>query len=311
MMTHPRIATLGVAVSGLALLAGSGSAQPLPNPPLAQLTAATPKLESISGSNQNCQSTGLVFTIAGSGYQGSADVFEGPAALILTGTRLQEVSEVAVVLANGTRLRPLTRTACAAPTGKTAIRVTFSLPGAASGGARLVLMAPEPPPLVRAPTPPTKVCIDRITGQPTGCPDLPPVSTTPRILKIADVGLTLVARPRIDGVQPDRINATGASESCRGRVVFSGRNLSQARLVADAPGTNFGASIAFQTATSITADLSKRCPANGIVATLIEAAAFVRRGPDGAARDVSRCDTCSDAPAGGSFGGGAVRFAGP
>ena len=297
-MTLSRMAVLGAVVSTAALAAGQGSAQI--NPPTGPgLAIQPPRLESILGSNGGCATNGAVFTGA-AGYGGTADVFEGPTALVLTGDRLAQLSDIAVVLPGGQRLPALTRSECAG--GQ--VRVTFNLPTGVRG-ARLELLAPQASPLVSVPKP-VQACLDRATGRPIACPELPPPA--PRKVKVADIGLNLVVRPRIDSVAPDRIAGVGTG-TCRGNVVFSGRGLGSARLVADTGGLPFTAVVTSQTATTISAALTKTCNPGTILATTIQPAAFIRRGAQGGLAQIVRCDTCSDATAT-TFGGAVVRFAG-
>ncbi|MDB5472456.1 MAG: hypothetical protein JWR84_4016 [Caulobacter sp.] len=313
-MTHSRMAALGVATSVLALIAGQGAAQPVPNPPVASVLTQQPaRLESLHASTTDCQSRGIVFAPSG-GYQGTADIFDGPTALILRGDRMQDVTSVGIVLANGTRLAPTSMSQCPSGGG---LRVVFNLPTVTGPGTRVRLeaLAPEPPQLVvRNPPAPQKTCVDRLTGQPTGCPDAPSAPAGARLLKIADVQLLLFQRPHLDSVTPDVISATGSSETCTGRVVFRGTRLGQARLVADAGGVNAGYSHieVSRTETAITMNTTKRCLRGTIVGTTIFAVAPMRRGPLGRVEEVDHCDSCSDGPVGGArLGGVFLNHRGP
>ena len=298
-MTLSRMAVLGAVVSTAALMAGQGSAQISP-PTGPQLAIQPPRLESLLGSNGSCSTNGPVFSSAAN-YNGTADVFEGPLSLVLTGERLSQLSDIAVVLPGGQRLAPESRTSCA----NGSVRVSFAIP-AGTRSARLELLAPKPAPLVNAPKP-VQTCTDRLTGKPTACPELP-AAASPGTVKVADVGLTMVARPALDRVTPDRITGSGTG-TCRGVVVFTGRGLAAARLVAETGPIPFNDVINSQTATSINATLTKGCSAGTLLDTIIRPAAFVRRGTQGGMAEIVRCDTCTgDTTA--SFLGTTVRFVG-
>jgi hypothetical protein len=308
-MTYSRMAALGVAVSGLALVAGQGAAQPLVNAPtVSPLTPQPARIEAIHASTISCESQGVVFTPNG-GYGGSADVFDGPMALILKGTKLEDVTGIAVVLDNGTRLAPVSRTECPGADG-VSLRVVFNLPTVARTGSRaqLEVMAKEPPKLVAKLPPgavPQKTCVDRLTGQPTGCPELPaPTPAGPPQIRIANVLLMLSPRPNLVSVTPDSVPREGR-EVCTARLVFRGSKLTSLKIAPDQSAIN--ASLVLtevsRTDTTMTADSSKRCT-SGIVSSTILGLMTVRRGAIARPQDLHRCDTCADGPRlGVSFGG--------
>lgn len=290
---------LMLAGAACALLAGPGLAQPTP-PPGPALAVQPPRLESILGSNGSCSTNGPVYTDA-AGYNGSADIFEGPTALVLTGSRMQALSDISVVLPNGSRLPALTRTACPGDN----LRVTFALPAGARA-ARLELLANEPPPLVAAPVSPPQACIDRLTGKPTACPTLPPPA--PRKVKVASIALNLIARPRVISVAPDSLHGRRTG-TCSGGLVFFGSNVGGVRLIANIPGAGFRATVTSQTATSVNATLTRACDPGSVQSALIEPTVLIRRGRSGGLAEIIRCDTCSDGTAA-TFGGATVRFFG-
>jgi hypothetical protein len=295
------MAALGVAVSGLALLCGPAAGQPLVNPPVVSpLVPEAPRLTSIAGAPEGC--SGVTLFTTGGAYGGSADVFAGPTGLLLIGSRLQDLSGITVVLAGGERLAPTSRTVC-----NGGVRVTFNLPPgtSATSQARLELRAPEPPPLVKAPAAPQPACVDRLTGKPTGCPELPK-PTTPRILNIADIQLTIFPRPDPDSSVRPEIGGGAGGETCRGRVIFPGRKLAQARPTPDTSAANAGVrvTVVSQSDQGILADVIARCPFGGGVLSSISAVVPVRRGPNAAITPVETCDNCSDLPGPrGRFGG--------
>jgi hypothetical protein len=296
-MKRSSMAALGVAVSGLALLCGPATGQPLVNPPVASpLTQQAPRLTSIAGAPEGC--TGPTVYAPGGAYSGRADVFSGPMGLVLFGSRLQDIDSVSILMADGTRLQPTSMAPCAAG-GASGLRVTFNLsPGGAEvRQGQLQVRAPEPAPLVKGPgSTPQPTCIDRLTGKPTGCPQLP-ARDGPRVLNIADVQLTIFPRPNPDSSVRPEIRDNPNSEDCRGRVIFPGRNLAQTRPDPDISAANAGVRITVvsRSAQGILADVAARCPFNsGGVLSSISAVVPMRRGPNAEVKPVDSCDTCSD-----------------
>eukprot|EP01030_Chromulinospumella_sphaerica_P012211 gene12211-12001_t len=305
-MTRSRIAALAVAVSALALLAGQGAAQPILNaPPVSPLAPPAARIEAIHASNLDCSSQGVVFTPDSADYRGSADVFDGPTALILRGTRLEDVTSISVLLDNGTRITPTSRTDC--PNGA-GIRVVFALPTVAGRGrrAQLEVMAKEPPKLVAnlpQGTVPQKTCLDRLTGQPTGCPNVVAAPVAPPQIRIANVQLQLSPRPVLVSVTPDSVPRDGRTV-CTARLVFRGSKMTSLKIAPDDSGVLAALTLTevSRTDTTMTADSSKPC-ANGIISSTVLGLMTMRRGPSGRLQDLHRCDTCADGPRSGpSFG---------
>lgn len=297
-MTYSRMATLGLAVSAVALLAGQGAAQPIVNAPTASpVTQPAARIEAIHASNLDCSSQGILFTPDGADYRGSADVFDGSTALILKGTRLEELTSITVLLDNGTRITPTSRTVC--PNGA-GVRVVFALPTVAAKGRRMQLdvKAREPEKLVAKLPPsavPQKTCVDRITGQPTGCPTLPTATpAAPGEIAIASVQLQLSPRPVLVSVTPDNVPRDGRTV-CPARLVFRGSKMNSIKIAPDTSAINAGMTLTevSRTDTTITTDSSKPCT-SGIVSSTVLGLMTVRRGATGRPQDLHNCDTCAD-----------------
>lgn len=305
-MTLSRMAVLGAVVSTTALLAGQGLAQI--SPPT--VTALTPKpavLEAIHGSTIDCESTGVLFTPSG-GYGGSADVFDGQAALILKGSKLDEVTSVAVVTADGRRLTPTSQSQCQSSAG-VSLRVVFDLPTVARPGSRATLevMAKEPARLVVAVPPgatPQKTCVDRLTGAPTACPELPTATPgNPGQVKIATVQLMLFPRAKLESVTPDSV-PRGGRTVCPAVLTFRGSKMGSLKITPDSSAINAGMTLSetSRSDSTVVANSSKPC-ASGIVSSSVVGLMTVRRGASARPTDLHNCDTCAGpSRSGPSFG---------
>lgn|GEM_PF-3519226 len=324
-----RAGALGIAYLFLGMTNAHG--QPVANllnlnTPPGFIRAPLPKLESVTTTSDNvCQvgqgttASSTVFAAVGAGYRqageplGAADVFGGLTNLLLRGSGMADVSSVVVVLPDGRRLTPRVFNKTCLDGARTAIGLTFDLPGVSvRSTARLQVMAPEPPPLVAAAPPTLKVCTDPMTGAVKSCPALPPLAG--KAVTVADIGLILHPRPSVVTIEPRQIQAVGAREVCGGRLRLSGQNLGNATLRTDGKGRadGFTSTTVSQTATAVFADVQQSCITNTMMApTFIGVGVMLRRGIAGDFALVPECDTCASPPSR-SFGPFTViRFLGP
>lgn len=282
------------AVLAAAMTCGAAHAQitpisPVVKPPV-QITLAQPQLKAIGDSNSLCNSNAnaldsAIFVNGGAGYgkAGSEriDIFDKQRPLVLIGVRMHQITEAVIRFDDGTTykasLSDKDTLLCPRLGGDMSlVKATFDLPTLSNvkfGTLSLKSAVPRT-------TTGTKLCTDKVTGQPGPCTGSlpPPDPEVFRTMRVQVFPQPVMETPSVMFVtaQPGRDNF------CRQRFTFPGRNFGPVRFgKSGQPGSDTHVNILSRSTTSMSVEIAIDCTDAANNQYVLPALMDVRRGATG------------------------------